>query len=310
MANFAWGQLAWGDAYWGGIGVDANVSVTGNKLDILAPSTNGWSIDAWGIDAWGGLTPQVNIIANANIVPVSIELQTATGSLSFTGDSFFTVTGNGLTLTLSDGAIVIGKGNINVTTNNLQTLVQSPSISADSLTESVIGNALSASVGNVDYKLDAVFSVDGSETQIGTGTVVIELPTIVPLLPGPQLSTQIGTVGFKLDANFTATASSLNINTGNIITKASAGIQPTGNVLTPSVGTLGFESRYYVTGSQVNSTTGTLQFSTQQNIQVTANNLTLGSGSLSITIWQPIITGDNQSWTPIATGDAQTWTPL
>jgi len=308
-ATSGWGQLAYSSAYWGGIGVDETVSITGNQVRFLSPKTNNWGIDFWGIDTWGGSVPNLNVIGQANILPAGVSTPITLGDLTFTGKSFYQVSGN--SVTVADGTpTAVAKSIVNASTNLLQFQVQSPNISADGFTEAVVGNSLSAETGDVGFKLDAIFSADASEVTIGTTEPTVALPTVVPLLPGPEVSTQVGTVGFKLDAIFSAIASSVTLGSGTVIPLASADVLPTGNSLTPAVGTLSFESRYYVTGSSVQTSTGTLDFSTQQNIQVSANVLTLGSGSLIITNWQQIITNDNQTWTPIATGDTQTWTPL
>ena len=308
-ATSGWGQLAYSSAFWGGIGVDETVSITGNQVRFLSPKTNNWGIDFWGIDTWGGSVPNLNVIGQANILPAGVSTPVSIGDLTFTGKSFYQVSGN--ELTSADGDVTpVAKSLVNASTNLLQFQVQSPNISADGFTEAVVGNSLSAQVGDVGFKLDAIFGADGSQINFDTGTVTVALPTIVPLLPGPEVSTEVGTPGFKLDANFQVIASSVTLDSGEVTPLASADVLPTGNSLTPALGTLGFESRYYVTGSSVQTSTGTLDFSTQQNIQVSANVLTLGSGSLIITNWQPINTGDNQSWTPLSTGDAQTWTPL
>ena len=303
-----WGLNTWSNGVWGG-GIDVSTSVTGNQIRFLSPNTNGWGVDFYGIDAWGGTGPQVNVFGNAGIQPTGNELLFELGNLTFTGLANISVTGNQLSLTLDDAAVV-ADNNIQLTTNLLQALVQSPSISADSFTEAVTGLQLNSTTGSVNFKLDAQFTPTGSEVTIGTTQPIVALPTVVQVGPGPSVSVEIGDPELKLDANFSVGTNILNLRSGTITIAASNITQPTGNELTPALGTLGFESRYYVTGNDIQSTTGTLDFSTQQRIIPTANNLTLGSGSLSITIWQPIITGDNQSWTPINTGDTQTWTPL
>ena len=303
-----WGLNTWSNGVWGG-GIDVSTSVTGNSLNILSPSTNGWGIDFYGADAWGGIGPQVNVLANAGVQPTGNELLLELGNLTFAGIGNITVTGNQLSLTLDDAAVV-ADNNIQLTTNLLQALVQSPSISADSFTEAVTGIQLNSTTGSVSFNLDAQFTPTGSEVTIGTTQPIVALPTVVQVGPGPSVTVEVGDPELKLDANFTVGTNILALRSGSITVSANNIIQPNGNELTPAVGTPGFESRYYVTGNDLPTSVGTLGFSTQQRITPTANVLTLGSGSLSITIWQPIIPGDNQSWTPINTGDTQTWTPL
>jgi len=303
-----WGLNTWSNGVWGG-GIDVSTSVTGNQIRFLSPNTNGWGVDFYGIDAWGGTGPQVNVFGNAGIQPTGNELLFQLGNLTFTGLANFSVTGNQLSLTL-DNATVFADNNIELTTNLLQALVQSPNIIADSLTEAVTGVQLNSTTGSVSFKLDAQFTPTGSEVTIGTTQPTVALPTVIQVGPGPSVSVEIGDPELKLDANFSVGTNILNLRSGTITVSAGNIIQPTGNELTPALGTLGFESRYYVTGNDLPTGVGTLDFSTQQRITPTANVLTLGSGSLSITIWQPIIPGDNQSWTPVNTGDTQTWTPL
>ena len=303
-----WGLNTWSNGVWGG-GIDVSTLVTGNQIRFLSPNTNGWGVDFYGIDAWGGTGPQVNVFGNAGIQPTGNELLFELGNLTFTGLANISVTGNQLSLTLDDAAVV-ADNNIELTTNLLQALVQSPSISADSFTEAVTGLQLNSTTGSVNFKLDAQFTPTGSEVTIGTTQPTVALPTVIQVGPGPSVSVEIGDPELKLDANFSVGTNILNLRSGTITVSAGNIIQPTGNELTPALGTLGFESRYYVTGNDLPTGVGTLDFSTQQRITPTANVLTLGSGSLSITIWQPIIPGDNQSWTPVNTGDTQTWTPL
>ena len=104
---------------------------------------------------------------------------------------------------------------ISAAANTLAISIGSPGISADSVIETITGNALTLGFGELTITGDANFTAVKNELSLGIGTVTV-----------------------TADANVTAVKNSLVISSGTVTITGTANVSPTGSALTLATGNI------------------------------------------------------------------------
>ena len=109
--------------------------------------------------------------------------------------------------------------------NTLAISIGSPGISADSIIETITGNALTLGFGEVTITGDANLNAVKNELSLGTGTVTVTAGANITAVKN-ALVISSGTVTITGSANVTPTGSALTLATGNIAAITWSEIQP------------------------------------------------------------------------------------
>ena len=114
---------------------------------------------------------------------------------------------------------------IPVGANTLAISIGSPGISADSIIETITGNALTLGFGEVTITGDANLNAVKNELSLGIGTVTVTADANVTAVKN-ALVISSGTVTITGTANVTPTGAALTLGTGNIAAITWSEIQP------------------------------------------------------------------------------------
>ena len=98
--------------------------------------------------------------------------------------------------------------------NTLAISIGSPGISADSIIETITGNALTLGFGEVTITGDANLNAVKNELSLGTGTVTVTADANVTAVKN-ELVISTGTVTITADANVSPDANALTLGTGS-----------------------------------------------------------------------------------------------
>ena len=109
--------------------------------------------------------------------------------------------------------------------NTLAISIGSPGISADSIIETITGNALTLGFGEVTITGDANLNAVKNELSLGTGTVTVTAGANITAVKN-ALVISSGTVTITGTANVSPTGSALTLATGNIAAITWSEIQP------------------------------------------------------------------------------------
>ena len=245
-----WGSQTWGFASWGTLG-DQTVELSGVQSNSQQGSVDqgsnpGWGAQYWGAGEWGDLaSPEVQVTGiqlNSNIEAVNTQA-------------------DGLAVIANDNTKVIALNNVLAGTSILQTVsgIQSTaehgSVFAGELVTVQVTSASNEAWGENAWS-DGGWGVgDGQTVSIGDTSVAIG-QQIVP------------------------TAQTLNISVTDVLAGISIIAEPTGEELTPDLGSLSFESKYLIGSAQADTAVGTALVLANANIDVTGSEITGDTGQL------------------------------
>jgi len=191
-------------------------------VPVTAPGTpTTWGSGSWGSDAWGeriGLVSSQGTTTVDLITPVNVTgqlLNTSLNSVSITGDSNVTLTGEELLHALESNIGVSAGGSVQVP---------------------VFENPLITSLGTVDPAPDA--NVTGQQLDINLyGDVQIDI-SVVGLATGQNLTTALNSVSIDLNTPVNVTGQSLTLSLNSVVTKLDVDVNVTGFGLTGTTGQL------------------------------------------------------------------------
>jgi len=191
-------------------------------VPVTAPGTpTTWGASSWGSGAWGesiGLSLFEGSATVDVITPVNVTgelLNTSLNSVSITGDSNVTLTGEELIHALESNIGVSAGGSVQVP---------------------IFENPLITTLGTVDPGPDA--NVTGQELELTLqGDVVIDIAVAVPLT-GELLSTSLNSVSIDLNTPVDVTGQSLTLALNSVVTKLDVDVSVTGFGLTGTTGQL------------------------------------------------------------------------
>ena len=191
-------------------------------VPVTAPGTpTTWGSGSWGSGAWGesiGLSLSEGTSTVDLITPVNVTgqlLNTSLNSVSITGDSNVTLTGEELIHALESNIGVSAGGSVQVP---------------------IFENPLITSLGTVDPAPDA--NVTGQQLDINLyGDVQIDI-SVVGILTGESLSTSLNSVSIDLNTPVNLTGQSLTLALNSVVTKLDVDVNVTGFGLTGSTGQL------------------------------------------------------------------------
>jgi len=191
-------------------------------VPVTAPGTpTTWGSGSWGSGAWGesiGLSLFEGSATVDVITPVNVTgqlLNTSLNSVSITGDSNVTLTGEELLHALESNIGVSAGGSVQVP---------------------IFENPLSLTLGTVDPAPDA--NVTGQQLDINLyGDVQIDIAVAVPLT-GQLLSTSLNSVSIDLNTPVNLTGQSLTLALNSVVTKLDVDVSVTGFGLTGTTGQL------------------------------------------------------------------------
>jgi len=191
-------------------------------VPVTAPGTpTTWDSGSWGSDAWGeriGLVSSQGTSTVDLITPVNVTgqlLNTSLNSVSITGDSNVTLTGEELLHALESNIGVSAGGSVQVP---------------------IFENPLSLTLGTVDPAPDA--NVTGQQLDINLyGDVQIDI-SVVGLATGQNLTTSLNSVSIDLNTPVNLTGQSLTLSLNSVVTKLDVDVNVTGFGLTGTTGQL------------------------------------------------------------------------
>jgi len=191
-------------------------------VPVTAPGTpTTWGSGSWGSGAWGesiGLSLSEGTSTVDLITPVNVTgqlLNTSLNSVSITGDSNVTLTGEELLHALESNIGISAGGSVQVP---------------------VFENPLITTLGTVDPAPDA--NVTGQQLDINLyGDVQIDI-SVVALLTGELLSTSLNSVSIDLNTPVDVTGQSLTLSLNSVVTKLDVDVSITGFGLTGTTGRL------------------------------------------------------------------------
>jgi len=191
-------------------------------VPVTAPGTpTTWGSGSWGSGAWGesiGLSLFEGSATVDVITPVNVTgqlLNTSLNSVSITGDSNVTLTGEELLHALESNIGISAGGSVQVP---------------------VFENPLITTLGTVDPAPDA--NVTGQQLDINLyGDVQIDI-SVVALLTGELLSTSLNSVSIDLNTPVDVTGQSLTLSLNSVVTKLDVDVNVTGFGLTGTTGQL------------------------------------------------------------------------
>lgn len=245
-----WGSQTWGFVSWGTLG-DQTVELSGVQSNSQQGSVDqgsnpGWGAQYWGAGEWGDLaSPEVQVTGiqlNSNIEAVNTQA-------------------DGLVVTANDNTKVIALNNVVAGTSILQTVsgIQSTaehgSVFAGELVTVQVTSASNEAWGENAWS-DGGWGVgDGQTVSIGDTSVAI----------GQQIDAQ----GQELTVSLTDVLAGISIIA-----------EPTGEELTPDLGSLSFESKYLIGSAQADTAVGTALGLANANVDVTGSEITGNTGQL------------------------------
>ena len=245
-----WGSQTWGFASWGTLG-DQTVELSGVQSNSQQGSVDqgsnpGWGAQYWGAGEWGDLaSPEVQVTGiqlNSNIEAVNTQA-------------------DGLVVTANDNTKVIALNNVVAGTSVLQTVsgIQSTaehgSVFAGELVTVQVTSASNEAWGENAWS-DGGWGVgDGQTVSIGDTSVAI----------GQQIDAQ----GQELTVSLTDVLAGISIIAA-----------PTGEELTPDLGSLSFESKYLIGSAQADTAVETALGLANANVDVTGVESTLSEGTV------------------------------
>jgi len=191
-------------------------------VPVTAPGTpTTWGSGSWGSGAWGesiGLSLFEGSATVDLITPVNVTgqlLNTSLNSVSITGDSNVTLTGEELIHAIESNIGISAGGSVQVP---------------------VFENPLITSLGTVDPAPDA--NVTGQQLELTLqGDVKIDIAVAV-LLTGQQLTTSLNSVSIDLNTPVNLTGQSLTLALNSVVTKLDVDVSVTGFGLTGTTGQL------------------------------------------------------------------------
>jgi len=191
-------------------------------IPVTAPGTpTTWGASSWGSGAWGesiGLSLSQGNVTVDIITPVNVTgqlLSTSLNSVSITGDSNVTLTGEELIHALESNIGVSAGGSVQVP---------------------VFENPLSLTLGTVDPSPDA--NVTGQELELTLqGDVVIDIAAAV-LVTGQQLTTSLDSVTITLDTPVNLTTNLATLSLNSVVASLDVTANVTGFGLTGTTGQL------------------------------------------------------------------------
>jgi len=310
----SWGNGEFGDPTFGGqalsLGLlngtttttaDANVSVTGSRLDL---TINSVAIDIAAEIALTG--SQINLTVDSVVASIPE-----------------TVTTSGSRINLTPGEVTTefqpdaGWGN--------NAWGEVPWGGEDDVVATVTGTALAAFVHPVDINADGNESVNvdedddiviylnsvttsadanaivtGSQLNIteGANNVVITINVVVPVT-GTQINVIAGQAVGGTIQEVPVTGSQINLTVGNEIPTGDANVDVTGSQINLTAGQVTYAAGYDVTGSRINVLTGQATVTGNATVNVSGIRLNLTTGSVNITAWAEVQTGASNNWTPV-----------
>jgi hypothetical protein len=245
-----WGSQTWGFASWGTLG-DQTVELSGVQSNSQQGSVDqgsnpGWGAQYWGAGEWGDLaSPEVQVTGiqlNSNIEAVNTQA-------------------DALVVTANDNTKVIALNNVVAGTSVLQTVsgIQSTaehgSVFAGELVTVQVTSASNEAWGENAWS-DGGWGVgDGQTVSIGDTSVAI----------GQQIDAQ----GQELTVSLTDVLAGISIIAA-----------PTGEELTPDLGSLSFESKYLIGSAQADTAVETALGLANANVDVTGVESTLSEGTV------------------------------
>jgi len=269
------------------VGVQASASL--GTLD--AYNETGWGRLTFGSEVWGA----TGYWATAELT--GIQLSANLGTAVLDAVSFIDVTGNSLTVTEgiadpSPDATVTGIG-------LTASLSVGSVIEADANTD-VTGNSLSVTSGIREtwgqYEWGATTTEWGGNSITAVGILSIISPT------GQQLTVEEGIVDPSPDATVVGIGLSAAVAIGSLI-EADANVTSTGNQLSVTSGVAEADANTFAetTGQQLEFTLNNAVAGASAEVQLTGNALTVGLRNINVQAWQIVNTGTNVNWNIIDT---------
>ena len=269
-----WGRQTWNSGAWDTF---APVDATGNGLTSSFGSltlTGDCNITLTGI----GTTSSTGTAIGTGVAEVSASgnsLTSSFGSLTVTGTSTVTATGNALTSSIGDESVetlaqsgwdrgVAGDSGVSLGwSDNLRRTTQS--------SYAFSGNALTSSLGTPTTAANADVTPSGVSLTSSTNT-----PGTSIFVTGTQATSSIGTFSISGDSQLTVVAASepeVDALVGQVTIAIGKTAFPTGNVITPSLGTevVTGDANVTPTGVSATSSLGTETVSGSAPVTVTGN---------------------------------------
>jgi hypothetical protein len=312
-----WGRYSWGELSWGAPYENANVSVTGQQLNLNTGNVGvsgeingGWGRLTWGENAWG--------IAG-DVLVTGIGLSTGIGTGSVTIDVAPAITGEQQNLTLAD-VTAFGNTEIYLSENPLQGLTISEGTVDPAPDVMLTGIGLTSTTGTLDaYNITgwgrltfgsevwgatgywATAELTGIQINASVGTVDAK-PVTIASLTGIELTATEGIVDPSPDATVVGIGLTAGVAVGSVI-EANANVTITGNQVNIAQGTAELDAVTFanVTGQQLNTSLNSAVAGASAEIFPTGIGLTVAVDSINVQSWQIVDTGTNVNWNIIDT---------
>jgi hypothetical protein len=307
-----------------------------------------WGERTWGDASWGQQTGLVTdtgtatTAANANVNPTGRAAGTSVGQTTLDIGVTHVVTGISATTSVGNESIALGIQQ-DVTGISASTSIGSVSIEptqltgegwgrrtwgnlawGDAFSAQAVGQAVTASQGNVTPITDVSLSVSGFDLlTITQGISSLKIDQDITVFASEdQLDTAIGSTSQTGLANVSVSGNSASTSIGQVvpepkipvdvvgvgITASLGGISlvqttnepvTTAGLLTGSVGSIIPVSVYSVTGQALTTSIGSVTVTGTAVLPVTGIGLTANLGTVNVTAWAEIDPGVNNVWTTV-----------
>ena len=307
-----WGERTWGDASWGqqtGLVTDTGTATTAANANV----------NPTGIAA-GTSVGQLTLDIGVTQIPTGIAATTSVGNESIALGRQQDVTGISASTSIGSVSIeptqLIGEGWGRRTWGNLAW--------GDAFSAQAVGQAVTASQGNVTPITDVSLSVSGFDLlTITQGISSLKIDQDITVFASEdQLDTAIGSTSQTGLANVSVSGNSATTSVGQVVPEPKFIEEVTGISATMSIGTISLVqstnepvttaglltntvgsvtpvSVYSVTGQALASSIGSVAVTGTANIPVTGIGLTSNIGSANVTAWAEIDPGVNNVWTEV-----------
>jgi hypothetical protein len=244
-----WGSQTWGFSNWGTLGdttveLTSGVQLNSQEGNLVQESVPGWGTQYWSAGEWGDLkSPEVAVTGQ--------ELTSATQAVTAFTDVTVEPTGQQL------GPIIIGDyvEGISVETDPLgqELNLTLNSVFAGELVTVQVTSASNEAWGENAWS-DGGWGVgDGQTVSVGDTSVAI---------------------GQQIDAQ----GEELTVTVNDVLAGISVLAEPTSITLTPSLGSLSFESKYSIGSAQADTAVGTASGLANADVDVTGQSLSIAEG--------------------------------
>tara|TARA_R110000803_G_scaffold41908_2_gene89975 strand:- start:523 stop:1434 length:912 start_codon:yes stop_codon:yes gene_type:complete len=253
---------------------------------------------------------------------------TFSGNSAAGADVTVNVTGQSLTLTLSNAYSVGGIHHVNgeeidltlnsvvpqlaptIATNLLTSTVNSVIIGSE-INVPVTGNLLSATVNSTT--IDVAPTISGFSLSAGTSGVVVLDPEVNIDVTGNALTATVGTVQAGVFATVLVSGTTLNLAVNNIVPNLAPTI--TGNALTATVGTVqtSIFATIDVTGESLALAAGNVSLVSDSTVQLIGNLVQSATSGVSVFAWATVPTtgaGSINGDIPTTGGGGVSWTEV